>query len=97
MLKIKFNKKFYKITFLLLLPVIAFFVAYILIKNGIAVCIWKNIFHIDCWGCGITRAFYALCHFDFKNAWHYNNKIFIIAPLLIYIWVNEIIKACKKD
>ena len=89
--------KKYKVLFIISLPILAYILAHILIKfNGISICIWKNIFHTNCWGCGITRAFYSLCHLDFYSAWNYNNKIFIIIPILVYIWIKEIIKEFKK-
>ena len=91
------NKKFYKIIFLIFLPICAYLIAHCLIKyNVVSICLWKNIFHTDCWGCGITRAFDALGHLDFISAWNYNNKIFIIAPILCYVWLKEIIKTYKQ-
>lgn len=88
----------YKALFVISLPFLAYILAHILIKcNGISICLWKNIFHTDCWGCGITRAFNALCHLDFYGAWNYNSKIYIIAPILFYVWVNEIIKTFKQN
>lgn len=97
MLKLLQNKNFYKIIFLLIMPIIVYLAAHFLMKyNDVTICLWKNLFHVNCWGCGITRAFYALCHLDFNSAWNYNNKIYIIVPILVYIWIKEIIKAFKQ-
>lgn len=94
----KSNKKWLgKFYFYLFLPLLAYILAYILIKyNGTSICLWKNIFHTDCWGCGITRAFFAFCHLDFKSALDYNAKIFIIIPLFIYVWLSELYKIYKN-
>ncbi len=92
------NKQYIiKLIALLLLPLIGYLIADILLKyNNNTTCIWNNLFQIECWGCGITRAFHAFCHLDFKSAYNYNNKIFIIIPILIYIWINEIMKFLKQ-
>ena len=75
-------KKFLIIGF----PVWVYALAHILVEyNKVPLCLWKAIFHTECWGCGITRAFYALCHLDFNSAWNYNSKIYIIAPLF-FLW-----------
>lgn len=35
---------------------------------GVSVCIINNILDIECSGCGLTRAFIAVLHFDFRKA-----------------------------
>ena len=88
----------FKLTILILLPVIAFMIAHILINHHPeTICIWKRFWGIDCWGCGITRAFHSLCLLDLKSAFNYNPRIFIVAPLLIYIWISEIYKTTKSN
>lgn len=56
------------------------------------ICLWKNLSGYNCPGCGITRAFHSLCILDFKSAYNYNPGIFIVAPLLLYIWLKELVK-----
>jgi hypothetical protein len=36
------------------------------------VCSYKQLLGIDCPGCGLTRCFISLAHFDVARAWHYN-------------------------
>lgn len=92
------TKKLIKIIILLFLPFFAYILVHILIKyNNNTICLWKIIFKTDCWGCGITRAFHALCHLNFKSAIDYNYKIFIIIPIFIFLWLKEIIKILKKS
>lgn len=87
-----------KILFILFIPVWAIIGAYVLVNyHPETICLWKIIFHTDCWGCGITRAFYAFCKFDFVSAWNYNPRIFIVVPLLLFVWVKELSKELKKS
>lgn len=90
-------KIYLKLLFILLIPLLAFIGAYVLINfHPETICVWKNLLHIDCWGCGITRAFYSLCQLDFAAAWNYNPRIYVVVPLLIYIWLREVIKTLKQ-
>jgi hypothetical protein len=41
-----------------------------------------------CWGCGITHAIVALLHGDFSLAWHYNARVFMLAPLLVWAYLR---------
>jgi hypothetical protein len=50
----------------------------------------------ECLGCGLTRATQHFIHFHFISAYNFNKLVFLIAPLLIYFWVKEIIKMYKK-
>ena len=59
-------------------------------------CLFKSIFRINCWNCGMTRAFLSVLHLDFNSAYMYNNKVFIVFPLTIvvytYSWYKYILK-----
>lgn len=59
-------------------------------------CLSKIILNKECLGCGLTRATQHFIHFDFISAYNFNKLVFLIAPLLIYFWVKEIIKMYKK-
>lgn len=75
---------------LLALPLV---VAYALLPDlGLqsvqAFCIFRAITGFECWGCGMTRALYALLHLDFPTAMHYN---FLAAPVLLIlavVWIR---------
>lgn len=60
-------------------------------------CLFRLLFNFECLGCGLTRAFVALCRFEFVKAYNYNHLIIIIAPLLFIIWVVLLKNAFKKD
>lgn len=58
-------------------------------------CIFYTLTKLYCPGCGITRAFFSLIRFKFKEALHYNLLVTLFLPfILIYIllriinWIN---------
>lgn len=59
-------------------------------------CIYKLILGKECWNCGMTRAFLAMHHFDFNTALSYNNKVVIVFPMAIVIYLNTWYKYIKK-
>ena len=65
---------------------IFFVVLYVLTKLlNISVCILKNLFGIECFGCGLTRGFICILECDFKSATSYNVlSIPIFAGFCIY-------------
>ena len=60
------------------------------------ICLIKNITGEECWNCGMTRAFLSVLHFDFYTAYQFNNKVLIVFPLTIgiylYSWYKYIFK-----
>lgn len=59
-------------------------------------CIYKLILGKECWNCGMTRAFLAMLHLDFNTALSYNNKVVIVFPMAIVIYLNTWYKYIKK-
>lgn len=61
------------------------------------ICIIKNLFGIDCAGCGATRMFGALLKLDFYQAFRYNPFMFsLIVISIIYLIYVIAIKLLKK-
>ena len=60
-------------------------------------CLIKMIFHHDCWGCGLTRAFAAFFCFFFIQAYNYNPRIVLVLPILFCIWIILVKKAFADD
>ena len=52
---------------------------------------WKNIFGIDCAGCGATRMVMSILKFDFYQAFRYNPLIFIFIVFAIIYLIYVII------
>jgi hypothetical protein len=59
-------------------------------------CIWKTIFHIECLGCGLTRAFIALLYCNFIDAFNENPLIFIVLPAGIFYFYFDFAKFKRK-
>lgn len=66
------------------------------IREGSTICLYRNLLSHECWGCGMTRALHALVHLDFAAAWEYNRMVVIVAPLLLYLYVDELLKLKKR-
>ena len=60
-----------------------------------SICLIKNLFGIECYGCGITKAIIASVQFDFIRAFNYNKLIIIVMPLIVYLAVKEVVKSVK--
>ncbi|WP_459684424.1 DUF2752 domain-containing protein [Viscerimonas tarda] len=78
---------------LLSTPFIFHFIPVHWLNGEHTICLIKNIFGRDCYGCGITRAVLSVLHFDFYGAFNYNKLIVIVFPLLVYIWAKALIKS----
>jgi hypothetical protein len=80
---------------LFLLPFLFSFFSLDKLDERQSICLFKNIFGIDCYGCGITKAIISAVQLDFVRAFSYNKLIIVVMPLIIYLWVKEIIQRAK--
>ena len=78
-----------------LMSIIAtYFIVSVLLKivfstNILIPCLWKTLFHIECPGCGLTRAFIKILHLNIIGAYKTNPLIFIVLPLsLFYLYID---------
>ena len=84
--------------FVTTLPIWGIILANLAVKAQFKVfCLFKLLFHHECLGCGMTRAFAALSRFEFRQAYEYNPRIVIIAPLFILIWIIMLKQAFKRN
>ncbi len=83
----------------ILLIILSVLVAYALfcyfIGGGIP-CVFNKITGLKCPGCGITRMFISLMHFDFNSAFQYNPVVLILSPVIFIIILRAIFVYIKN-
>jgi hypothetical protein len=62
------------------------------LNSGHSLCLIKNIWGRECYGCGITRAIVSAVQLDFEAAFNYNKLIVAVLPLFIYVWIKTLVK-----
>lgn len=75
-----------------LIPVVLYVIPMESICNGNTICVFTNIFGVECWGCGITRAIFSALHFRFYDAWEYNPLFVVVLPLLLFFWMRTVVR-----
>jgi hypothetical protein len=60
-------------------------------------CPFKNLTGFFCPGCGGQRAFHAILHGNFTEAFHNNLLIFIVVPIAFYKIILQLNGSDKKD
>jgi hypothetical protein len=60
-------------------------------------CPFKNLTNFYCPGCGGQRAFHAILHGKFIEAFHDNFLIFIIIPIVFYKIILQLNGSASKD
>ena len=74
----------------IILPIILFFIPLEWLNKQHSICLIKNIFGIECYGCGITRAIISGVQLDFIKAIEYNKMVIIVLPLFINEWIKNL-------
>lgn len=74
------------------LPILLVSIPRAWIFDGHPLCLIHNLFGRACPGCGMTRALFSLLHLDFAAAWSYNPTAFLVAPLLLLVYLKEVRK-----
>ena len=87
--------KYIKVVLVALLPFAVYLLPERWIMQGHTLCLVHNLFGVECWGCGMTRALYSVAHLDFAAAWEYNHLVVVVAPLMCYIWVKWLMQLSK--
>jgi Protein of unknown function (DUF2752) len=59
-------------------------------------CLWRKLFNIRCFGCGLTTAFINLLKMDFEGAIRSNWLIYIVIPAGFYFISYDFIKYKTK-
>ncbi len=78
------------------------FTIYILpanIMDSTSLCLIYHLFHVECFMCGMTRAFFHLIHFDLTTAMSWNPLspyVFIFVVIIVIIDCINIYKTLKE-
>ena len=84
-----------KLAFYIIIPVVLLLLPVDYFDTGQSVCISKLLLDLECYGCGMTRAVMHLIHFDVIGAWEFNKLVFIVLPLLMWVWLSSFLKDYK--
>jgi len=79
-----------KVGMYLLLPLLLITIPTSWLEKRRSVCLFRNIFGIQCPGCGMVKAVSCITHGDLKRAFRYNKLAFIVFPLLCYTWLSSL-------
>jgi hypothetical protein len=85
-----------KLIGLVVFPIFLYLIPINWINSQHSICLIKNIFDNECFGCGITRAIISAVQLDFKSAYDYNHLVIIVLPMFIYVWVKMVIETIKQ-
>jgi hypothetical protein len=83
--------KIAKLAVVFLLPLPLFMISPSSLEKLPSLCLIKNIFGVECPGCGMTRALVYLLHGDLPSALHSNPLALIALPLLGFLWVRFVV------
>jgi len=85
-----------KLGFYFLIPLCFIFVPTSFLDAGPTICLIKNLFGIECPGCGMTRAISSIFHGEIVRAFQYNRLVVIVFPLLSYVHIKNILGECRR-
>jgi hypothetical protein len=87
--------KFY-VSGLVIAPLVFLLLPADFFDTGESVCLSVQLFDMQCYGCGMTRAIQHLIHFDFHEAYAYNKLSFIVVFVLLVVWFQEIRRVLRR-
>ena len=81
-----------KVCILLTIPLAIILMPKSIIFDGPTICLFKNIFGINCPGCGMTRAIFLVFEGDIITACQLNLGVLVVFPILVALWTELIYK-----
>lgn len=57
--------------------------------------IWKEVFHIEPYSVGLTRAMSRLFHGDLVGAWNFNKLVFPVFAVMLLLLIHNFVKSIK--
>ena len=83
-------------TAIVIAPLALFFMPFEWLEGEHTLCLFTNVFGVECWGCGITRAVVSALQLRWAEAWEFNRLVVVVFPLLIYVWICTVIKLWRS-
>ncbi len=74
---------------LIAVPIVLLLLPADFFDSGESVCLSVVLLDQECYACGMTRGVQHLLHLDFMSAASFNRLSFIVLPLLILLWFQE--------
>lgn len=87
---------YFQVFIIVFIPVILLLLPKDFFDEGVAICLSRKLFDIECYACGLTRACMHLIHFDFESAFYYNMGSFIVFPLIATLWIKWFMTVIKE-
>jgi len=66
------------------------------LEAGYSICLFKNMFGLNCPGCGMTRAISFVFHADFVGAFYHNKSVVVVFPLVCFIYIQQFAALYRK-
>ena len=89
-------KSLFNLLMLLSIPIVASLIDLETLNKLPTICIYKRFFGFDCWGCGLTRSIVSIFDGEITESIRYNWKVIIVAPILLYLYIQQILKVVSK-
>ena len=78
-----------KLILFLIIPILFWFIDYKSTDNDFSFCLVKNIWGINCYGCGLSRGISALLHLKFEEALKLNKVNLFSIPIIFLIYAKN--------
>jgi hypothetical protein len=79
-----------RVAFLCALPIALALTPLEHFSGGVTLCVYKLLFHVDCPGCGMTRACAAVMQMRFSDALAFNRGVIIVFPILAWTALKQL-------
>lgn len=74
----------------LIVPVVLLLLPADFFDYGPPICLSRLLLHVDCPGCGLTRATQHLIHAEWRTALSYNPAVIVTTPILLWLWGQNV-------
>jgi hypothetical protein len=67
-----------------------------ILARGPIICVWRNLFGIECPTCGMTRAFSSILHGRLVQAFGYNKLVIVVFPTFCAFLFREAVWLVRR-